>query len=455
MGRGSRRPARIVKTAARLLFAAAALAVVAAMAPTGSAALFFTTDNPGNSFSVSPDFNTNPSFRVTTYEITGSSFSGTTYTLTLNQNLVADYFVLLRGAAGDYTSNTDRGPDADYARIDRDPFSNFGGGSSSANQLRLKRGAATGNWTGQVTVVECINDCAASGFTLVRVNEVTMTAGSTSASINSGGSWGGGIGQIGAYGGSYGGGMETTATAAADHKTGWARIWPQGGNKINLSRSNTPSGNLGGTTIFSIYVVQWGDEWTIQRATVTGSAGGDAVDVAGEYNTASISSVESAHTFVLAYGQVDSNTLSAGWEGHTWTLGNGTSPVPANATTVAVGAETGAQREVEVYVHTHPTMGNQWIFSPDGTGIGIISGNVSGTVTIADKLSPETHTSSYSAGRRFVIVANTSNGATTNYPRPIVWGQLTADTQARWQRSRSGEPGAYWMQAPDFGDIGS
>lgn len=439
---------------ARLLIAGAALCMVAGIVPTGSAALTFTTDNPGNSFSVSPDFNTNPSFRVTTYEITGSVFSGTTYTLTLNQNLVADYFVLLRGAAGDYTSNTDRAPDADYARIDQDPFRNFSAGSSSANQLRLTRGANTGNWTGQVTVVECINDCAASGFALVRVNEVTMTSGSTSASINSGGSWGGGIGQIGAYGGSYGGGMETTSNVVADHKTGWARIWPQGGNKINLSRSNTGPGALSGTTTFSIYVVQWGDEWTIQRATVSGNSGGDGVNATSEYDTGSISSVARANTFVLAYGQVDHNTISAGWEGHTWTLGDGVNQ-NATETSVAVGAETGAQREVEVYVHTHTQLSNQYVFGTDGTAPGIVSGSLSGTVTISGPSGAETHGSGTSAGSRFVLVANASNGATTNYPRPIVWGQLDGDTSARWQRSRSGEPGAYWMQVPDFAAVGA
>lgn len=437
-----------IKTALAL----AALLVLLLVLPTSNAAFNDTTSNDANAVAASVNFT--PSFRVTTYEATIASGSSTG-TLTLDQNLSADYFVLLRGAAGDYTANNDRGPDSDYARIDQDPFGNLAAGSTSANQLRLSRVGTTGAWNGQVTVVECIADCAASGFALKRVNEVTMSSGSTSASINKGGSWGGGIGQMGIYGGSYGGGMETTATSPADHKTGWARIWPQGGNKVNLSRSNTGPGSLAGDTTFTIYVVQWGDEWTIQRATVTGNNGGNGMNAAGHYDTASISTaVDGAHTFVLAYGQVDHNTLSAGWEGHVWALGNGAGAPSSSETTVAVGAETGAQREVEVYVHTHPTLGNQWIFGPDGTGQGIISGNVSGTVTIADKLSPETHAATYSAGRRFVIVANSSNGATTNYPRPIVWGQLTADTSARWQRSRSGEPGAYWLQAPDFGDIG-
>ena len=112
------------------------------------------TSNDANLFASIADFNTNPSFRVVTYEVTtGAGFTGTTYLLTLNQDLVADYFVLLRGAAGNYDTNTHTFPDANYARIDEDPFGNFTAGSSSANQLRLARGIATGTWTGQVTAV--------------------------------------------------------------------------------------------------------------------------------------------------------------------------------------------------------------------------------------------------------------------------------------------------------------
>jgi len=439
---------------ARIGLATATVLALLLSLPSAGANLTNPTSNDGNSFTSLDDFNLNPSFRVVTYEITGSAFSGTTYLLTLNQTLSADYFVMLRGAAGDYTSGTTRTPDANYARVDQDPHGNFTAGNSAANQLRLARGSSTGNWTGQVSVIECISDCAASGFGLKRVNEITMTSGQTSASSNKGGSWGGGIGQMGAYGGSYGGGMETTASSAADHKTGWARIWPQGGNKINVSRSNTGPGALGGTTTFSIYVVHWGTEWAIQRARVQGNNGGNGMSSTSDYDTATITSVVRENTWVVAYGEVDHNTLSAGWEGNVWTLGDGVT-VNANETSVAVGAETGAQRDVEVYIHEHIDFGNQYVFGADGVAPGIVSGNLSGTVTILRSRSPETHNPTNTASRRFILVANSSNGATTDYPRSIVWGQLDADTTARWQRSRSGEPGAYWLQTPDFGWIES
>jgi hypothetical protein len=433
----------------RLVAVMAALAVVAVIVPAGRAVFNGVTDNAANSFATAASFGS-PSFRVVTYEVKTGDFTGTTHILTLNQDLVADYFVLVRGAAGDYTSGGDRGPAADYARIDRDPHGNFTGDSPGTNALRLARGSTTGDWTGQVTVVECIADCDASGFRLHRVNEVTMTSGDTSGGSSTGGAWGSGnLGQIGLYGGSYGGGMETTATAPDNHKTGWARIYPSGSANVFVSRGGP---DIGGTTIFSIYVVKWGTEWTIQRARVQGTNGGNGMDSTSHYNTATISSVARENTWVVAYGRVGGNTLDEGWEGQTWTLGDGVN-VNATETLVAVGSETGVQRDVEVYIHTHPDLFNQYLFGPDNTAPGIITGNLSGTATIVGPKSPETHNSSDTAGRRFPIVANTSNGATTLYPRPIVWGQLDADTTARWQRSRSGEPGTYWLQTPDFGDI--
>jgi hypothetical protein len=440
--------------AARRSVPVAILLTASVLIPTAGATFSETASNDANSFTSAADFNTNPSFRVTTYEaVIADGLSKAT--LTLNQTLASDYFVLLRGAAGNYTSGTNRGPDVDYARIDQDPFGNFAAGSSVPNRLRLSRIGTTGAWTGQVTVVECIADCDNSGFRLNRVNEITMNSGVASASSTSGGSWGGGdLGQIGLYGGSYGGGMETTETGPANHKTGWARIYPQGGNRVNVTRSNTGPGSISGVTTFTIYVVQWGDDWTIQRARVQGNAGGNGMNVVNDYDTASISTVARTNTWVWAAGQVDANSLSAGWEGNVWTLGTGVSN-NANENTVAVGAESGATRDVEVYVHTHPDLGNQYLFGADGTAPGIVSTSLNGTTTIAGPLSPETHNSGNTEGRRFILVANSTNGNGTAYPRSIVWGQIAGDTAARWQRSRSGQPGAYWMQTPDFGDIGS
>ncbi len=114
----------------RLVAVIAALAVVAVIVPAGRAVFNGVTDNAANSFATAASFGSSPSLRVVTYEIkTAAGFTGTTHIFTLNQDLVSDYFVMIRGAAGDYTSGGDRGPAADYASIDRDPHGNFAGES--------------------------------------------------------------------------------------------------------------------------------------------------------------------------------------------------------------------------------------------------------------------------------------------------------------------------------------
>ena len=80
---------------------------------------------------------------------------------------------------------------------------------------------------------------------------------------------------------------------------------------------------------------------------------------------------------------------------------------------------------------------------------------LSDTRVVAGPTATETHNATNTAGYRFSVVANTSNGGGHAYPRSIVWGQLDADTTLRWQRSRSGQPGAYWAQVVDFGQITS
>ncbi len=437
---------------ARSIIIAAVLGVLVYLVPISYGTFVGTTSNSGNSFTASNDFTPNPAIRVTTYEIkTAAGFTGTTYTLTLNQNLKTDYFVMLRGAAGNNDSGTNRNPAQDYARIDRDPHGNFGT-NSSANQLRLIRGAGSSTWTGQVTVFECLGDCGDAGFVLKKVNEISMNSGATSARSTAGGNWSGQLGQIGLYGGSMGGGMSTTSTVRADHKTGWARIWPSGANRINLSRTTSGNGSLSGTTTFTVYAVQWGSGWTIQRANVTGNAGAGGMNTTSSYNTASISAVTRADTFVVAYGHIADNKLSSGWEGNVYTLGNG---VATNATenTVAVGSENGQTRDVEVYVHTHADLSTQYKFGTDNGTPGILKTSLSGTHTISSPIGSETYNTSNTVGYRFALFSNSSNGNGTAFPRPIIWGQLDSNTSARWQRSRQGQQGAYWLQVPDFRNV--
>ena len=91
-----------------------------------------------------------------------------------------------------------------------------------------------------------------------------------------------------------------SATVNAGELT--AVVGPSGAGKSSLlavcGGLRTPTSGtiaIDGTTIFTVYAVQWGTEWTIQRAQVTGNAGGDGMTLTSHYNTASISSVNKSN----------------------------------------------------------------------------------------------------------------------------------------------------------------
>ncbi len=424
------------------------LTLLAALTPAAGAAFVGATGSQGNTFAAS---NTFSSIRVVTYQVNAGAFTGARYTLTLDQALQPNYFVMIRGGAGTGTSSGNRGPDANFARVSGDPFGNFGT-ATAANQLRLERRGTTGDWQGQVVVVESVRDEATSGFRLLDVVERSMGPGVTNAASTSATAWAS-ISQVGLYGGQYGGGVDATATSLGDHQTGWARIFPSGANVVNYVRQAGGGGSLAGTSRFTTYVVEWGSEWTIQRATVSGSNGGDGVDAAGEYNTAPIAPVRRDRTFVVAFGHTELNRLSSGWEGQVFTLGNGVVQNPVE-NRVAVGAETAAGRTAEVYVHTHPRLTVDYRFGPDGS---IATMAISGAQTVDPTIDAEAYIGGVVARTgesRLAVLSNSSNGNGTLFPRPMVWARPTAASTVTWTRSRSGQPGAYWVQSVDFANVG-
>ncbi len=423
------------------------IVALAALLPAVGAVFVGATSNQSNSFTAS---NTFSSLRVVTYQVGSGAFAGATYTLTLDQALLPNYFVMMRGAAGDGTAGSGRGPDANYARVSGDPFGNFGV-VTAANQLRLERRGTTGDWQGQVVVVESVRNDLTSGFRLLDVVERNMGPGVTTAASTATVPWTS-IGQVGLYGGTYGGGLDATATALADHQVGWARIHPTGPNVVNYVREAGLGGSLSGTSRFTTYVVEWGAEWIIQRATVAGANGGNGVNAPGEYDTAPIAPVPRDQTFVAAYGHTTSNRLSAGWAGQVFTLGDG---VAQNAveTRVAVGAETAGSRTVEVYVHTHPRLAVDHRFGRDGS---IATMALTGSVAVDGTIDTETYVGGAVARTgesRLAIISNSSNGSGIQFPRPQVWSRPTGPGTVTWSRSRSGQPGAFWLQSVDFANV--
>ena len=268
--------------------------------------------SPGDQFEYTVEV-TNPDVpvRATEYYIGAGEFTGTTYDLTLDQDLADDYFVIIRGSDGDGSSG--RGPDENYAALTADPNGTGDlSASGGSNVITLTRGNAEDDWIGVVTVVESPTDQGTAGFNLLDVQRVSHASGSTGGTDTSGTAWSD-IDQVMLMGGFNGAGCDTSESNNANHPTCWARIYPSGTNTINWTRDDT-EGILGAATS-TVMVLEWGDEWTIQRVNVTGSNGGDGLNASGEYNTAAISSVARENTWVWGVGHTDDNGLTDGAEG--------------------------------------------------------------------------------------------------------------------------------------------
>ncbi len=415
--------------------------------PISGARFTDTTTNEGNTFS----FGTTQPIRSTTYRV---NFTGEYHTLTLNHDLAENYFVLLRGSADpddepseDVESLEDSEPveitaASDYVRVVGDP-SGDPGHTTEANELELGRFSGAGTWWGQVTVIESLDRHDTAGFQLRGVHKATVDgpAWSTAGSWNE-------ANQVGLYGGSMGGGM---AVNGPDRVSGWARIWPDNG-QINLSRHGASS-----DANFTIYEIEWGSEWTIQHVRVQGNNGGTGVDTPNEYDTAKLPiEVSRTQTFVLAYGTTEADAPGAGWEGQIYTLGNG-HPVngkPNKAAVkekqVAVGSEYSVARDAEVYVHTHPRLDVDHRFASHGS---IPSGTGGGSAIVDAPLVPDVYREASTGTLRFSILSNSSTGADTADPQPIIWSRHTGPTRVSWARNETLSSGAYWLQSVDFGEI--
>ena len=368
--------------------------------------------------------------RVTEYFLGSGTFSGTTQDLTLDQDLASDYFVILQGSDGDGSTNL--GPDENYARLTQDP--NGTGeltASSDADVIRLERGNAVNSWVGVVTVVECVRDCDAAGFRLRDVRTLDHTGTATAG--NEASTWTD-IDQVVLFGGANGSGCRTTETSNNNTKVCDVRIFPTDSpTRINWTRDPGGGATLS-TSATTVAVVEWGSEWTIQRQRVQGNNGGGGADEVGEYNTAAISAVARANTWVWGVGHTNNNGIGDGGEGCLITLGNG---VAQNATesSVAVGIEhSGRAVDFEVYALTHPELAVDQVFKIDGDG-----SNLTVDVTV-DAAGPE----------RLAFSTNGMNGTGGAFPRPMFSARYINDTTVRLERQRSGQDFPSWVQGIDF-----
>lgn len=146
------------------------------------------------------------------------------------------------------------------------------------------------------------------------------------------------------------------------------------------------------------------------------------------------------------------NSIGEGTDGLVFVPGDGTSPLPATVGTVAVGSRCNAARTAVVTAHRHPRLEVDWVFGAYG------SSDLSGTVTVG----PSTRSGSWSgtdpvaaAGYRWATLSASSNGAGSAWPRPILWAHPDGPLTSRWARSRTGQPGEFWLSDIDVGLVAS
>lgn len=390
---------------------------------------------------------TNDVIRTTTYKLSSAEFSGFNYTLTLDDNLSNNYFAIVAG--GDDTNNTS-GPNVSQARVDGDPFGGLST-TTSANEIRLERGATSNSWDGTVTIVECISQCSTDGFQLAEVLDTSLASGnlSTDVTLVSAHS-----ARTVPFGGGFGGGLSTAESNQNNFSaTAGVRVRKNSTNQIRIER-NDSQGTAAAADI-TTYVVTWGSNWTVQESNFDNwNAGGTGVDDAGEYTTQSITSVARANTWLWkSPGTSEQNGIGDGSFGKVLTLGDGTTTELTSESTVALGSRHSAAPDVRddtVYVMEHSTLAvdyrkyaqadqTSFLQTVDAT---IVSQSVttSGNVTTSD-------------GYAFPLFYASSNGTGTAYSRAGGWSFYHSnDTTVSIARGYGGQDAAGWIQSVDFGN---
>ncbi len=374
-------------------------------------------------------------FRVNEYYIVATDFTGTTFDLTLNQALQANYFAMVQGSDGNGAGNSDRGPDENYASLAADPFGTGElGVSPGADVITLSRGNSVSGWQGVVTIVECLGDCAVSGFVLRDARRVDHAGATTSGAEATTNPWVD-INQTMLIGGFNGSGCDTTQAASVNTKVCHARIFPSNPDQINWTR------DAGGATLSAatstVMVVEWGSNWMLQRVRVQGGNGGAGADAVGEYNTAAISAVTRANTWVWGTGHTNDQGIGDAAEGVLVTLGDGVNQ-NVSETSVAAGLEVaGNAVDFEVYALTHSSLATDYVFKVDGDTNAL-------TVDVATTAAGQ---------QRMAWVTNGQNGTGNAFPRPMLSARYTAANTIRLERRRSGQPFPAWVEGVDFSGI--
>lgn len=386
--------------------------------------------------------------RSTTYKLNSTEFSGANYTLTLNNDLESDYFVMVAG--GDDTGGAS-GPDSSQIRVDGDPFGNLTA-TTSSDEIRLERGSSDDNWNGSVTVVECVSSCATDGFQLAEVIDGTLPASDLSEDFTLGSAHGATTVPFGGY---LGGGLVTSDTNQNNfNATAGVRVRKNSTNQIRVERNDT-QGTAAAADI-TIYVVDWGSSWSVQEVNVDNwSEGGAGVNATGEYHQESISSVTGANTWVWkSPGTSEQNGLGDGAFGKVLALGDGVADPTGSVSEISLGSrysDSADVRDDTVYVMESSNIEVDYRFHTE-------SSSTSFTETVDSSIEPESVATvgniTSSEGYRIPLFYYSSTGTGTAYTRVAGYSNYyTNDSTVSISRDYTGQDNAGWLQSVDFGNM--
>ena len=426
----------------------------------------------GTTFAGAYDVTPDDALRVTEYFVDdtydcdggGTPFTGTTCDIALNQDLEANYFVIIQGGDGVGDNTTNTGPDENYVSLTADPFGSGDlGASGSSDVVTVTRGTSSSGamvgWFGTVTVVEALADPTTAGFALLDVQRVFHDGSAEGGGAsdlgpiddNSAVSWTD-INQVLLMGGVNGSGCDTASVSNAEHKVCHVRFEPVNPNIIRWTRdaggSNTGNWSDADSTVM---VVEWGSEWTVQRRNVqgtvdSGAADNDGVDATNEYINQAIGSVARASTWVWGTGFTNDNGIGDSTEATVITLGDGVNQL-VNETLLSVGIEHIRDVDFEVYAITHDDgdVAVDYRFKADGnendTEIDVTVDDVAGDTDIMS------------------LSYNGVDGIGNAYGRPVFSSHYLNDTTVRLQRRRDSETqgtfGSFpaWVQGASFGAV--
>lgn len=378
-------------------------------------------------------------FRVTTYQVGTGEFTGTTFSLTLEQELSENYFCMIT-PSGLTTELSDA-----LIRVSGDPFGtgelNF---SSGPDQLEFVRFTdAYDDWTGIITVVECIDNASTGGFILKDVLVSTMpdvTTASTLQSLNFASSAILSDRTI-PFGGIRGGGVTSNINAGNSNKEYFAKFEVDvSTNELNIARYCRLPGTVDEVT-FTTYLVEWGSEWSIKKASISGRSSGNfnaAID--DNYAWVSLDTPVPAFNswaWGSGYSEITSNVQRDIDTAQVYSLGRaGNYSIQTDKVGVLSGTNT--LMVSTVYIMTHPDIYVERFI------LGRITAT-SGTFNMSlGPDEPEVQNTvgniKITSGKRFNLYSSSFNLTTANAIDHLNFDKLeiTDDKTISWSRSGSG-----------------